>query len=61
MKLTRVAFMRPMLLLIVLAGDVAQLTQSISKFALESGEEEIKRRGWWGSSGSEQYLTTTIL
>jgi hypothetical protein len=47
MKLTRVAFMRSMLLLIVLAGHVAQLTQSISQFALKSGEEEIKRRGWW--------------
>jgi len=36
-----------MLLLIVLAGHVAQLTQSISQFALKPGEEEIKRKGWW--------------
>jgi hypothetical protein len=47
MKLIRATFMRPMLLLIVLAGHVAQLTQSISHFALKPGEEEIKKRGWW--------------
>jgi len=47
MKLTEATSMRPMLLLIVLAGHVAQLTQSISQFALKPGEEEIKRKGWW--------------
>jgi uncharacterized coiled-coil protein SlyX len=30
-----------------LRGHVAQLTQSISQFALKPGEEEIKRKGWW--------------
>jgi len=30
-----------------LEGHVAQLTQSISQFALKPGEEEIKKRGWW--------------
>jgi chromosome segregation ATPase len=30
-----------------LQGHVAQLTQSISQFALKPGEEEIKKKGWW--------------
>jgi hypothetical protein len=30
-----------------LQGHVAQLTQSISQFALKPGEEEIKRKDWW--------------
>ncbi len=30
-----------------LRGHVAQLTQSISQFALKPGEEEIKKKGWW--------------
>jgi chromosome segregation ATPase len=30
-----------------LEGHVAQLTQSISQFALNPGEEEIKKKGWW--------------
>ena len=30
-----------------LRGHIAQLTQSISQFALKPGEEEIKRKGWW--------------
>jgi chromosome segregation ATPase len=30
-----------------LRGHVAQLTQSISQFALKPGDEEIKRKGWW--------------
>ena len=30
-----------------LQAHVAQLTQSISQFALKPGEEEIKKRGWW--------------
>jgi chromosome segregation ATPase len=30
-----------------LEGHVAQLTQSISQFALKPGDEEIKRKGWW--------------
>jgi chromosome segregation ATPase len=29
-----------------LEGHVAQLTQSISQFALKPGEEEIKKKGW---------------
>jgi hypothetical protein len=29
-----------------LRGHVAQLTQSISQFALKPGEEEIKKKGW---------------
>jgi len=28
-------------------SHVAQLTQSISQFALKPGEEEIKKKGWW--------------
>ena len=31
----------------LLRGLVAQLTQSISQFALKPGEEEIKKKGWW--------------
>jgi len=34
------------------AGMLAKLTQSISKFALKPGEEEIKKKGWW-QSGSK--------
>jgi uncharacterized cupin superfamily protein len=30
-----------------LRGHVAQLTQSISQFALKPGDEEIKKKGWW--------------
>ena len=30
-----------------LRGHVAQLTQSISQFALKPGEEVIKKKGWW--------------
>ncbi len=30
-----------------LEAHVAQLTQSISQFALKPGEEEIKKKGWW--------------
>lgn len=30
-----------------LQGHVAQLTQSISQFALKPGDEEIKKKGWW--------------
>jgi chromosome segregation ATPase len=30
-----------------LRGHVAQLTQSISQFALRPGDEEIKKKGWW--------------
>ena len=30
-----------------LRAHVAQLTQSISQFALKPGEEEIKKKGWW--------------
>ena len=30
-----------------LEGHVAQLTQSISQFALKPGDEEIKKKGWW--------------
>ena len=30
-----------------LQSHIAQLTQSISQFALKPGEEEIKKRGWW--------------
>jgi chromosome segregation ATPase len=30
-----------------LQAHIAQLTQSISQFALKPGEEEIKKRGWW--------------
>jgi chromosome segregation ATPase len=30
-----------------LRGHVAQLTQSISQFALKPGDDEIKRKGWW--------------
>jgi hypothetical protein len=30
-----------------LRGHVAQLTQSISQFALKPGEKEIKKKGWW--------------
>jgi len=31
-----------------LQAHVAQLTQSISQFALKPGdEEEIKKKGWW--------------
>ncbi len=28
-------------------SHIAQLTQSISQFALKPGEEEIKKKGWW--------------
>jgi len=31
----------------LLRCHVAQLTQSISQFALKAGEEEIKKKGWW--------------
>ena len=30
-----------------LEGHIAQLTQSISQFALKPGDEEIKKKGWW--------------
>jgi len=30
-----------------LQAHIAQLTQSISQFALKPGEEEIKKKGWW--------------
>jgi hypothetical protein len=30
-----------------LRSHVAQLTQSISQFALKPGKEEIKKKGWW--------------
>jgi len=30
-----------------LARIIAQLTQSISQFALKPGDEEIKKKGWW--------------
>jgi hypothetical protein len=30
-----------------LRDHVAQLTQSISQFALKPGNEEIKKNGWW--------------
>ena len=30
-----------------LRGHVAQLTQSVSQFALKPGDEEIKKKGWW--------------
>lgn len=52
MKLTEATSMRPMLLLIVLAGHVAQLTQSIRQLALKPREEEIRKRAG-GSSGAE--------
>ena len=35
------------LLLGPLARIIAQLTQSVSQFALKPGEEEIKKKGWW--------------
>jgi len=31
----------------ILQAHIAQLTQSISQFALKPGEEEIKKKGWW--------------
>jgi len=30
-----------------LRGHIAQLTQSISQFALKPGDEEIQKKGWW--------------
>ena len=30
-----------------LQAHIAQLTQSISQFALKPGDEEIKKKGWW--------------
>jgi hypothetical protein len=30
-----------------LARIIAQLTQSVSQFALKPGDEEIKKKGWW--------------
>gem|GEM_PF-2858711 len=30
-----------------LCGHVMQLIQSISQFAFNPGEEDIKRKGWW--------------
>ena len=35
------------LLLGPLARIIAQLTQSISQFALKPDEEESKKKGWW--------------
>jgi len=53
MKLIRATFMRPMLLLIVLAGHVAQLTLNISQLFLKPGEGDIGEKGR-GNSGKEK-------
>jgi hypothetical protein len=31
----------------IIRCHIAQLTQSISQFALKPGDEEIKKKGWW--------------
>jgi len=52
MKLTRVTFMQPMLLQIILAGHVAQLTQTISQLPSNLGTMR-SREGAGGSSGGD--------
>jgi hypothetical protein len=34
---------------VVAIWNNADLTQSISQFALKAGEKEIKKKGWWSS------------
>jgi hypothetical protein len=36
-----------------LQAHIAQLTQSISQLSLKPGDEEIRKKGWWRSSGDE--------